>query len=457
MSETRIKIPSRWQPRDYQLPLWRALAGGKKRALAIWHRRSGKDDVSLHWTARSIFERPGTYWYMLPKMEQARKAIWDATVRHPDGLGAIRRIDWAFPKDLRHPGRGHTRDDLMRLRFANDATWQVVGSDNYDNLVGSNPIGVVFSEWPLSDPQAWAFIRPILKENGGWAIFNGTPRGQNHAHRMYLDYQGDDDWFVERLTWRDTGVFGPNDIDKEREEFVTDYGLEAGQALFRQEYECSFEAPVLGAYYAREIGELEGRGAICPVPYDPSGGPVTVSFDLGTFDQTALWFVQRVGMEVRVLDYYASFGVGLEHYLEQILNRFKRHQLGQLILPHDGANMQVVAGRSAVSFFLDNGLDAIAIQAPKDDLAKQMEINAVRRFLPMCVFDKEKTAEGLNALRSYRSEYDALKRSIVGKPVHDWASHGADSFRTLVMGWEKATRPVSASRPFKKRRLGVQV
>lgn len=458
MPETRVAIPNHWTPRDYQRPLWDALCAGKDRALAIWHRRSGKDDVSLHWTARSAMTRPGTYWYMLPKQEQARKAIWDATVRHPDGSGkTIRRVDWAFPEAIRSRDRGATRDDMMRIRFVNDATWQVVGSDSYNNLVGSNPIGVVFSEWPLSDPQAWAFIRPILRENGGWAIFNGTPRGQNHAHRMFLDYQSDDEWFVQRLTAIETGVFTPNDLDKERQEFRTDYGLEAGDALFRQEYECSFEAPVLGAYYARELNEIDGAGGITKVPYDPSGGPVHVSFDLGVGDQTALWFVQQVGREVHVLDYYAAMGVGMEHYLAEIQRRYRMDQLGDLILPHDAKHREKLSGHSVQDFFTDRRFNVMVVPAPTNGDALMQEINAVRRFLPRCVFDRERTGEGLDALRSYRAEYDALKRAIAGRPVHDWASHGADSFRTLVMGWEKAARPVGTAAPRVRRRLGVQV
>ena len=454
MSELRIPIPNNWEPRDYQKPLWRALNSGTKRALAIWHRRSGKDDVSLHWTAQSAMIQPGTYWYMLPKMEQARKAIWDATVRHPTQPGqSIRRIDWAFPKVLRE----HEREDMMRLRLINGAVWQVVGSDNFNNLVGSNPIGVVFSEWPLSNPEAWAFIRPILRENGGWAIFNGTPRGQNHAHRMFIDYQTDDDWFVQRLTAHDTPVFSPNDLDKERDEFRTDYGIEAGDALYRQEYECSFEAPVLGAYYVRELNDLDGAGGITKVPYDPSGGPVHVSFDLGVGDQTALWFAQQVGREVRILDYYASMGVGMEHYLAEIQSRYRMDQLGELILPHDAKHREKLSGHSVQDFFTDRRFNVMVVPAPTNGDALMQEINAVRRFLPRCVFDKEKTGEGIGALRSYRAEYDKLKHAIAGRPVHDWASHGADSFRTLVMGWERAARPVGTVAPRVRRRLGVQV
>jgi phage terminase large subunit len=151
------------------MPAWEQLEAGKKRLALAWHRRAGKDDVCLHWAATCAMTRVGGYWHMLPQHNQARKAIWDAI--NP-GTGR-RRIDDAFPLAL----RDSTREQDMFIRFKNGSTWQVVGSDNYNALVGSPPVGVVFSEYALSDPSSWAFIRPILAENGGWALFISTPRG----------------------------------------------------------------------------------------------------------------------------------------------------------------------------------------------------------------------------------------------------------------------------------------
>lgn len=453
---TTIQIPNGWRPRPYQMDGWAALESGIKRGLLVWHRRSGKDDLALHWTARSTQVEPGTYWHMLPKMEQARKAIWDATVDRvmPDGRRQnIRRVDWAFPEELRE----RTRDDLMQIRFKSGAVWQVVGSDNYNNLVGSNPKGVVFSEWALADPAAWAFIRPILAENGGWALFVTTPRGRNHCAADFEGFKEDPGWFVQRLTANDTGVFTNEQLQQERRELMAQHGVAVGQALYRQEYECSFEAPVLGAYYAEWLDELENKGGITTVPYDPEGGPVVVSFDLGIGDQTALWFAQAVGREVRILDYYASMGVGLDHYVDAILSRFKRHQLGELILPHDGAHRRLQTGKSDREYLDTQGFDTALAPSGAGELMEQ--INAVRRFLPKCVFDREKCATGLSALRNYRAEYDDQKRVIHGKPVHDWASHGADSFRTLVMGWDLASsaRAVSRSTGLVRRQMGCPV
>ena len=165
MITATIRLPNGWRPRDYQRPLWSYLRGGGLRADMAWHRRSGKDDVSLHWAAIASAKRVGNFWHMLPEANQARKAIWEAVNPHT----GKKRIDEAFPKAL----RASTRDTDMRIEFKNGSTWQVVGSDNYDSLVGTTPIGVVFSEWSLAKPDAWTYLRPILAENGGWLCSSG--------------------------------------------------------------------------------------------------------------------------------------------------------------------------------------------------------------------------------------------------------------------------------------------
>lgn len=183
-------------------------------------------------------ERPAVYWHMLPEAAQARKAIWDAVNPHT----GKRRIDEAFP----HAIRKTTREQEMQIQFVNDSVWQVVGSDNYDSLVGSPPAGVVFSEWSLSKQDAWAYIRPILAENGGWALFIYTPRGDNHGRRTYDYAAGSPDWFGELLTADDTGVFTPEQLTRERDELIAQYGHSRGEALFRQEYYCSWQEAFTG-------------------------------------------------------------------------------------------------------------------------------------------------------------------------------------------------------------------
>lgn len=234
----QITLPNNWKPRTYQMPLWSYLEKGGKRAVGVWHRRAGKDDVCLHWAAVAAMMRPGTYWHMLPEASQARKAIWEAINPH---IGK-RRIDEAFPQAI----RSTTREQEMLIKLINGSTWQVVGSDNYDSLVGSPPVGVVFSEWALAKQDAWAYLRPILAENGGWALFIYTPRGKNHGKTTYDFACQSDDWFSQLLTADDTTVFSKDTLASEKAELISQYGKSRGEALFLQEYYCSWEPAFTG-------------------------------------------------------------------------------------------------------------------------------------------------------------------------------------------------------------------
>jgi phage terminase large subunit len=418
-----VELPNAWTPRDYQLPAWRYLEGGGKRADLVWHRRAGKDDLALHWAAVSAIQKPGTYWHMLPQAEQARKAIWRAIDPHT----GMRRIDTAFPESIRRT----TRDQEMNIELLNGSLWQVVGSDNYNSLVGSPPIGVVFSEWPLADPSAWAFISPILEENGGWALFNGTPRGPNHGKSLYDHAVKSEGWYAARLTAHDTGVFKPEQLERIREELIGTYGREHGGALFEQEYECSFEAAVIGAYYGRLMADAERDGRITGVSYDPMS-PVWTAWDLGVGDPTAIWWAQRCGREIHIIDYYEASGVDLGHFVREINNR--PYTYGGHILPHDAQAKELGTGKSREDTLRALNLKNM-IFLPMDRI--EDGINAVRMLIPRCWFDRRKCERGINWLKLYHSKYDEKLQTFQPKPVHDKSSHGADAFRYLAMGIEE--------------------
>lgn len=420
----KIELPHEWAPRPYQDNLWRYMHGGGKRAIAIWPRRHGKDDVALHYTACAAHERVGVYWHLLPQQNQARKAIWNAVNPHT----GRRRIDDAFPHELRE----NTREDEMFIRFKTGSTWQVIGSDNYDALVGTPPIGVVFSEWALSNPQAWSLIRPILLENGGWAMFITTPRGRNHAYRMFQMAEQSDEWFCEHLTSEGTGVFTPQALVGERNELLAERGEADGDAIFEQEYMCSWSAALPGAYYARIIDQLEKSGALTRVPHNPSR-PVHTAWDLGAHDTTAIWFVQKLpGGGWAVIDYIANTSVGHDWYAKEILA--KPYIYGEHLLPHDAdnQNLALVNAGSIAESLRGMGLKGVRVVPRTQSVAN--DINEVRKVLPMCVFDAEKCAHGIDALRSYRRVWDENLKSYRDRPLHDWASHPADAFRTFAVG-----------------------
>jgi hypothetical protein len=402
-----------WRPRSYQGGLWSYLERGGKRAVAVWHRRAGKDEVSLYWTARSAILRPGNYWHLLPEAAQARKAIWDSVNPHT----GIRRIDEIFPPSLRHS----TRDEDMRIRLLNDSVWQVVGSDNFNSLVGASPAGLVFSEFALADPSAWDYLRPILAENGGWAVFLFTPRGRNHAYELFQMARQRPDWFSQRMGVGESRAIGPDVIDAERATGMS-------EDMIRQEYFCSFNAATPGAYYARLLAEADDSGRIGQVKWDPKL-PVTTAWDLGFGDSTSIWFCQVQGQSVHLIDFCESFGVGLDFYVGEL--RRRPYSYGEHILPHDAMVADLSTGKTRLQTLAGMGMDARVLPRERN-VADGIE--AVRALLPRCWFDQEACARGIEALRQYRSDYDSTRRIYSPRPRHDWASHAADAFRYLARG-----------------------
>lgn len=425
-----IRLPNQWQPRPYQRPLWDYLEKGGKRALGIWHRRAGKDDVLLHRTAIAAFERPASYWTMLPEYAQARKALWAAVNPHT----GKRRIDEAFPHELRET----TNEQEMFIRFVNGATWQLVGSDRYNSLVGAGIAGATFSEWALANPSAWAYIRPMLEENDGWAAFITTPRGRNHAYSMLEMARKNPRWFAEVLSIHNTGALSPAQIAESLEEYIALYGVDLGQAQFEQEYECSFNAAILGAFYAREMVSVRREGRIDAVGADPDR-PVHRAWDIGVKDDTSIWWFQVVGTQVFILDCYSQSGAGVDHYAEVIEQRRNEHgwQDGIDFVPHDARVKEWGTGRTRVETMQGLGLKPQVVP-----LASKLDgINAARKTLARCVFHPRTEEEGIAALEQYRREWDDDKKTFKATEVHDWASHLADAFRYLSMAWRAIPEP----------------
>lgn len=413
---TTIRIPNKWRPRPDQMRLWSALEGGTKRALEVAHRRWGKDDVALNWTAVSAMQKPATYWHMLPEASQARKAIWDAINPHT----GIRRIDQAFPPDI----RAATRENEMFIRFKNGATWQVVGSDNFNSLVGSPPYGIVFSEWALADPESWQMLEPILIENGGWALFITTPRGNNHAARMYHGMKDNPLWHCEKISAEETDVFTAEQLAEVRRNLITINGEVVGAAIFEQEYLVSFEGAIPGQVYAAELRDAEKAGRITRVPYDPSK-PVHTFWDLGWADHTSIWLAQMVGFDIRVIDFIQGQQRPLNHYLQEL--QAKGYVYGTDWLPHDAQSHDMGTGRTIEELMRAAGR-TVRI-TPKIGVSDG--INALRTIFPTIWWDAKKCKAGLEAIKAYH--YDVKEGQLSRNPVHDWASHAADAARYLAV------------------------
>ena len=424
----KIRLPNNWQPRDYQMPAWEYLENGGLHAELVWHRRSGKDELGLHRSAIAAFERVAGYWYMLPEYKQARKAIWDA-INPKTGK---KRIDEAFPQEIRK----NTRSQEMMIEFHNGSNFQVVGSDNPDSLVGAPPAGIVYSEWALSNPNARAYLRPILLENGGWQIFNTTPRGRNHAYTTLKAAQKDPRAFGQILDATQTNVFTSDQLEAELRAYIDDFGEDYGRAKFEQEYLCSFDAANLGAILARQLTIAEREGRISDdVVYDPHGSPIEISSDIGRRDSATWFFWQPMLGGFQIVDYDGGWGEDAEEWCERLDKRLTAgaYKLGKIWLPHDAKAKTFSAKHSAVEIFMKHfGANKIGITP---DSKKADRVNAARVLTPRVKFNATKCERGLTGLRSWQYEYSEESKTFSPEPLHDWASHDGDgySYGCLIM------------------------
>lgn len=405
-----------WVPRWYQFSYWKYRRAGGKRAVLVLPRRHGKDHLCLNDMAFSaLTERVGSYYYVMPYQMQARRIIWNGIDK-----GGRKFMD-AFPRELVE----RKSDAEMRLHLKNGSIFQLVGGDDPDKLVGANPVGVVFSEFSLTNPLCWKLIAPILAENEGWATFNGTPRGKNHFWRMHLDAQARSDrWFHQYQNAADLRVLTKEQIRELRDELKD-------EALFQQEVFCSFESPLQGAYFATQFKFIDRNKRVASVPIEPRA-PVHTAWDLGVDDSTAIWFFQTIGREIRIIHYLENSGEGLPYYATQ-LKEFSDRTLcvyGEHYAPHDINFREIGTGRSRIETAKSLGIRF----RPVKKLAKADAIEACRNVFPSCYFDSDSTERGVDCLRNYRKKWDETRMVFQNQPLHDWASHGADAFQTLAVG-----------------------
>lgn len=418
--ETIIRL-NKFKPRWYQLPVMKAIEiEGKKRAVAIFPRRAGKDIMAFNLCIRACIRRVCVIYYIFPTYSQGKKVIWDSITNSGDRI-----LDYIPPELIESKN-----SQEMKVRFKNGSLLQIVGSDNFDALMGTNPQGVVFSEYALQDPRAYQYIRPILAANDGWALFISTPRGKNHLWELYQIALNSADWFATKLSITDTQHIPMREIDRERAE-----GL-MSEDLIQQEYYCSFEMGVEGAYYAKYLDKMRIDGRIGQVPWE-NGFKVNVAFDIGVRDSTTLVFFQTIGQTIRIIDCYENQKEGLEHYIKVM--EAKPYQYGKYIAPHDIKVREWGSGMTRWEKARQLGVTFVL--AP--DLSIVDGIEAVRSTLGKVWIDEVKCQPLIRALENYRQEYDAKKKTYKPHPLHDWSSHFADSFRYLCISLPKTRDGIS--------------
>lgn len=407
----QIPLPYNWTPRDYQVENLHRLATGCKRIVKVWHRRGGKDLNDLNATVMETQKRVGVYWHIFPTYSQGRKAMWEAITK--DGL---RYLD-CFPKQLiKSMDKQQTKIELT-----NGSIWRVVGADDIDSLVGAGPVGAVFSEYSLQRPTLWDYIQPMLLENNGWAMFNGTPRGENHFFDLVEMAKANPNWYVDIKTVDDTNVVSKEQIDELRKEGKP-------EEIIQQEYYCSFEGSIHGAYYSDQMKLAKQQGRICSVPYDGSVLVDTI-WDLGINDAMSIWFRQTVGREVHYIDYYENTGQGLPHYAAML--REKGYYYGDHYAPHDINARELISGKTRLDSARELGINFKVVET----LNVIDGINAVRGHLPRAWFDEVKCKQGINCLKQYRKEWDEKNQRFKDHPLHDWSSNGADAMRYSAVSY----------------------
>lgn len=410
--DIKIELPHNYKCRAYQLPFWEAAKRGYKRFVLVWHRRAGKEKTCWNYLIMQAVRRPGIYYYFFPHFSQGRKILWDGLDK--DGFRLLDHI----PKELIN---GSPNSTEMKIRLKNGSLIQIIGTNNIDSIVGTNPVGCVFTEYSLQDPTAWQLIRPILAENGGWAVFNFTPRGANHGKEIYDMARGNPDWFCQLLTVDDTGILTPEDIQKEREAGMS-------EDFIQQEFYCSFTLGIEGAYYAKYMQEARDEERISNIPWDRQSRVYTV-WDLGYGDSCAIIFYQVVGQEIHVIDYYENHGEGLPHYATVL--KEKPYIYADHYAPHDIESHAFSSGLSAKEVGASLGLKFITLPTLKVRLEDGIE--ALRGIFPRLWIDAEKCKHLIKCLENYRKEFDTRLEVYKERPRHDKYSHGADAARYMAI------------------------
>jgi len=405
-----ITLPYNFEPRDYQIPILKAIDSGYKRLIQVWHRRSGKEKTDINIVAKKMMERIGAYYYFFPTYKQGKKILWDGLDKN--GFPFLGH----FPKQLL---KGKPNETEMKLEYKNGSLFQIVGIDSIDSIVGTNPVGAVFSEYSLENPKGWDFIRPILAENGGWAIFNYTPRGKNHAYDLHQMAKNDSTWWTQVLTADDTHILSKEVLEQERKEIIAKNG---DDALYQQEYFCSYVAGVIGAYYYAQYALAEKEQRITNIPYEPAL-PVFTVWDLGIDDAMAIGFYQATGRERRMIDYLELTGKGLPDAIKAV--REKPYIYGKHFAPHDIKVRELGTGKSRIEVARDLGHRFEVVP----NMPVQDGIDRGRMFFSQLWIDKTKCKDWLKAIPQYTKEYDENNKIFKDKPNHDWTSHGADVHR----------------------------
>ena len=413
--ETIVKLNS-FVPRPYQLGLCKAFEKGYKKMIAVWPRRAGKDLVAFNLTIRAALQRVGVFYYLLPTAVQARRVLFDGITSE-----GKRMLDF-IPKEVVES----INIQQMKITLKNNSQITFVGSENFDGLRGTNPLGIVFSEAAFSHPQAYPVLRPILLANDGWVIFISTPFGENSFHTLFQIAQDNPkEWYSCLLTVDDTEHISLEEVRRE-----IDTG-EISEDLAEQEYFCRFNLGAVGTYYGKYLNNMELNNQIGVTDWQPNY-PVHSVWDLGMRDSTSILMFQVIKNSIHIIDMYQNSGVGLEHYINVL--QAKQYTWGRHIAPHD-ISVRDFTGGGITRYEKAAQLGVRFTIAPKLSIIDGIE--SVRTTLPRMYIDKQRCKLLISAIRDYRKEYDSKLKVYKNRPLHDHNSHACDALRYLCISLPK--------------------
>ena len=376
-------------------------------SVIVLHRRAGKTVMAINHMLKAALTNKylnPRYAFISPYRLQGKATAWDYIKQF---AGKI-------------PGTKFNESEL-RCDLANGARITILGAENDQAIRGISLDGCVFDETQSIKPTIFPeVIRPALADRKGWCIFIGTPKGRNNFYQLYQSAIKNPKWYACTYKASETGILDDEELQAAKDVMSKD--------LYEQEFECSFQAAITGSYYGTIIEDLVREKRMVSNLYDEDID-VETWWDLGMNDQTAIWFVQRYKKEIRLIDYYENTSHGLDHYADVLKN--KGFEYSTHIFPHDVKVRELGNyAKTRLEALLDLGI--VGEVAPK--LSIEDGIEAVRRNLINCWFDKDKCATGIEYLKAYQKKWDDKAQVFKSKPQHSYASHCADSFRTGVVG-----------------------
>ena len=394
-------------------------------AVLTCHRRAGKTVATIcDIIRRAIMEnKPDSrYAYIAPYYAQAKNIAWDYLLKFAE------------------PAIVKANQSELWVELVNGAKIRLFGADNPHALRGLYLDGVVLDEYADMKPRLWGeIVRPLLTDRNGlngyqtWAVFIGTPKGHNAFYDIYSNALKSDNWYVKTLRADQSGLIPDAEL--------LDAQATMSSNQYEQEFLCSFEAAIMGAYYGQEMRRITDLDRITTVDYDPMF-PCHTAWDLGFNDSTSIWWFQVVYGEIRVLDHHSSNGQAVPFYTGLLAQKEEEfgYKYGYHYLPHDARAKTMASGGKSIIEQFATKIDIKHLKIVPN-LSIQDGIQATRLALTRTWFDN-RCEEGIECLRQYQREWNDDKKCFNDRPKHDFTSHSADAFRYLSIVWKDEDSPI---------------